>query len=428
MAPAFTFTDRARPFIEIGVGDTRIERSTARWGSARWSDEDARWSGVEPSWLDVSCDVFEARCEYGRARSNERFVPSIATIEVSNESGWADPYATDDVAALTMRPGRAIRFGVDHVTLGHVVLWRGIIDGIVPTYTYASTPGFMDTATLVCLDALGEVNRAKLAGAVETGDGETAPQRIDRTLDAADWPSGKRAFDGSSIPLVAAALNGQVADLLGRAADSAGGAVYGDRNGNIVYRARDWQTFMPGTPVAATIGNVEASDVCPVEWVRPFARRDIATRVIMGRDEATAVTIDDPAGKLLYGVEPFERIDLWTADDEDLTALANRALRVRSYLTAPVVRGVLLDASSGDDALDVMATADPFGPTHYRCRLAVGDRAVFDDDHLVTGLIHELTAERWQTTINLDLAAPYEATAGRWGRGLWGRALWGSVA
>lgn len=428
MLPRFTFTDRARPFLEIGLGDTRVERSLARWGSAQWGDPAARWSGIEPSWLDVSCEVFEARCDYGRARSNERFVPGRASITASNTSGWADPYATEDVAALTMRPGRPIRFGVDHVELGRVVLWRGFIDEVIPTYGYASTPGQLDTVVLECIDALGEANRAKIAGLAPSDAGELPLDRFNRVLDAIDWPSAKRSGEPSSVPLIAADLNGQAADILGRIADSAGGAVYGDRDGNVVYRARDWQTYMPGTPVAATIGNVDPGDVCPVEWVRPFRRRDIATRVIMGRDAATAVTLEDMTGKLLYGVEPFELVDLWTQDDEDLEQLARRVLRVRSHTTAPVVRGVLLSADSSAAALDLMTTADPFAPTHYRCRLNVGDRSVFDAEHLVTGLVHELTADQWTTTVNLDLAAPYAATGGRWGRALWGRGLWGSVA
>jgi hypothetical protein len=421
--PRFTFTERATPWLQIGVGDTRLATGLGRWNVSRWDGTTARWASTEPSWLDVSCEAFRCRCEYGRRRSTDRFVPGVATIEVSNASGWADPLATSDPSVLTMRPGRAIRFGVDHVALGRVVLWRGFIDSVTPTYD----PTVTDSATFQCVDALGDVNRARIAEQPDSPE-QTANQRIRAVLDLALWPTDRSRLDASSVPLVADALNGQVADLLGRAADSAGGSVFGDREGFVVFRARDWQTFPPGTPYEATIGNVEPTDVCPVSWERPFARADIATRAIMGRDADTALVFDDTDGITLYGIEPHERVDLWTRDDVDLTTLGNRALRVLGHTNAPVVRAVTLDAGTSDAAVDVMTMADPYEPTHYRCRLAYDRGLVFDAVHLVTGVVHDMTADRWETAVNLDLAAPYEAVGGRWDQGWWDRSLWASIA
>jgi hypothetical protein len=648
--PAFTFTERARPFLEIGLGDTRMATGLGRWDVDRWDDPAATWASTEPTWLDVSCEAFAARCEYGRQRSTDRFVPGAATVEVLNASGWADPYATADAAALEMRPGRAIRFGVDHVELGRLVLWRGFIDSMVPTYD----AGSYDRVSFSCIDALGEVNRAKLAGVSAGPDGEALSARVTRILDAALWSAQKRDVAYSYVSLVAAELDGQVADLLGRTADSGGAAVFGDRNGNVVLRGRDWQTFLPDVPPAATIGNVGKgepgyvipgadgyltptvgtvssmdpgpwptpcvyvfdvdgpvvgggardiaamfdgpgrewrlvresnagqgsiglitypsgttspvvvtygnnpgdtaldgtrqrwalafhrdngaglrvartlrwtgtawsqiaertaaattytdattplrigswaggstpwtgriysvelrtgldpsagsvvwrfdandyttgtsytdprgrvwtltvagaitprapdvvvppvpADVCPVSWRRPFNRADITTRAIMGRDRETAVVRDDIAGQTVYGIEPFERVDLWTRETEELEDLADRALRVRSYATAPVVRGVLLDASTSDAALDLMATADPYEPTRYRGRLELDRGLVFDDEFLVTGIVHELTSRRWETNLVLDLAAPFAAAGGRWDEAsYWDLATW----
>jgi hypothetical protein len=421
--PAFSFTGRATPFLEIGIGDSRIGGGQAKWDVARWDSSTAKWAGTEPTWLDVSCETFSTRCEYGRQRSNDRFVPGVATIELLNATGWADPVASADPAVLSMRPGRSIRFGVDHVVYGRVVLWRGFIDAMVPTYD----PTQPDVVTLTCVDALGEVNRAKFAKQASSGDGETVTSRAARVLDLASWPATKRTLEATSTTLVADELNGQAADLLGRTADSGGAHVYGDRDANVVLRARDWQSFVPGAPVDATIGNVGTTDVCPTGWRRPFARADITTRAIMGRDPETAIVRDDTAGQLVYGIEPFERVDLWTQNDTDIGTLADRVLRVRSYTTAPVVRGVTLDAATADDALDVMTRADPYKPTRYRCRLQLDGRTVFDAAHITTGVVHEITRDRWDMTMMLDLAAPYQTSAGRWDGARWDRAMWGTL-
>jgi hypothetical protein len=425
----FAFTDRCRPVVQVGIGDTRQPAGQARWDVARWDTPADRWAGTEPVWRDITCETRWARCEYGRKRTTDRFVAGVATIEVDNATGWADPAPTDVPGVLTMRPGRPVRFGVEHVTLGRRWLFRGFIDALTPRYLPLDT----DTVTLDCVDALGEVNRAKQQALdPPVGDGETVDVRINRLLDGIRWAETKRDIQVTADQLVADDLGGQLADLLGQAADSNGGVVFGDIEARLAYRPRDWQTYVPGSPVAATIGNVEATDVCPVEWERPFNRADIATRAIMGRDPQTAIMRDDQAGQVKYGIEPFERTDLLTKADTMLVTLAERALATRGADVAPRVRSVTLDASTATNALDLMAAVDVYAPTRYRCRLRYPRGTVFDAVHFATGVAHELTPERWSLQLNLDLASPYETPHARWepatganaGRSRWDAAQW----
>lgn len=421
----FSFTSRARPIVEIGVGDTRLPVGQARWDVQRWDAADALWAGSEPTWLDVTCEVRSVDCEYGRRRSTDRFVAGAATIVVDNASGWADPVPPSTPLALTMRPGRAIRVGIDHETLGRCWRYRGFIDAVDPTYDPVDT----DTVTLSCLDALGEVNRAKMVPLADpVGNGETASARISRILTRAMWRANQRDIAPTSVTVVGSTLGGQVADLLGQAADSAGGSVFGDLEGRIAFRPRDWQTFAPDIPPDGTIGNVDATDVCPVQWRRPFERADIATRAIMGRDLETAVQLDDVPGAVLYGIEPFERVDLVTATNADLTMLAQRALRTRAADTAPRVRSVSLSADTAENALDLMCALDVYKPSRYRCRLAYDRGLVFDDQYLVTGVTHHIERDAWTALVNLDLAAPYAAAGGRWDSSEWDRATWSATA
>ena len=43
--------------------------------------------------------------------------------------------------------------------------------------------------------------------------------------------------------------------MLRRCADSVGGACFGDADGNVVFRARDWLFYTSDTPLDGTIGN-----------------------------------------------------------------------------------------------------------------------------------------------------------------------------
>ena len=419
---AFDWTTRVRPIVEVGIGITRVPTTNAaRWDVGRWDSASSVWAGTQPSWWDITCDVRSFRCEYGRAATVDRFVPGVANVVLDNASGWADPSTNPDPTVLTMRPGREIRLGVVHEVYGTRWLFRGFVDAMEPRYLPTDT----DTVELSCVDALGEVNRAKVVpSATPVGAGETVNVRIARLLDLAKWASDRRRLDATGETLVGDDLGGQIADLLGQAADSGGGSVFADTTGDLVFRQRDWQTYVPGTPVDGTIGNVAPTDVCPTGWERPFRRADMSTRVIIGRNLETAQTIDDTAGQGLYGIEPFERTDLLTATDSTLTRLGQRILEVRSAASTPRIRSVSLDARTSTAALDLMTTVDVFRPSRYRCRLQYPRGTVFDAEHLATGVAHEVTPRYWSLDLNLDLAAPFAAPGGRWDGAYWDRSTW----
>lgn len=426
--PRFNFTDRCYPVAQIGVGDSRIATLGTVWDGALWDDALSFWVGTEPLWEEMSCEAFSFECEYGRMRTTDRYVPGTATLVVRNASGWADPIHSEDPALSTnMRPGRAIRVGINHVERGIRWLFRGFIDAVTPTYD----PVSYETVQLDCIDALGEVNRVKFAGydTANPWPAETGEARMQRVLNMALWPSSKRDIAANTWGLIASDQNGQVADHLGQAAESVGGVVFADNEANIVFRSRDWQAYDPATPVDATIGNVEVTDVCPGAWVRPFARQDFSTRIIAGRDQPTAYVLDDTANQVMYGIEPFERTRLLTASDTQIADLAATWLKNRSASTSPRVRSVELNARMSDAVLDLMYSADVWKPSRYRCRLELPRGLVFDDQYFATGVTHAFDADRWELDLKLDRSAPYETvTDTRWDQnGGWDASTWEDI-
>ena len=221
------------PWAELGVGDSRAPTGQARWDRDRWDTPAARWAGTEPTWLDVSCEVNSAESDTGRTRVVERFRPGSAEVVLRNLDGWADlsPPPTPP-ALLTLRPGRQFRYGVDTVS-GRHILFRGYIDEAVPIYQPYGT----DVVLCSCIDAVGEAGRAALDPlAAPVGDGDTVDVRVARILDARGWPATYRDLQATSVRLLGSDLGGAVVDLLGQAADSGGGAVFGDLAGRVVYR------------------------------------------------------------------------------------------------------------------------------------------------------------------------------------------------
>ena len=113
------------------------------------------------------------------------------------------------------------------------------------------------------------------------------------------------------------------------------------------------------------------------------------------------------------GIEEYNRT-LVTVYPHPAKVLAKRQLRLRGPEKFPRVEAVFLDAATGDDALDLMATATFTKPHHYRCQLHRPDGFVFNQRMIVTGLRHVIGPNRWTVRLALDLANPFIAVGGRW--------------
>ena len=249
----FTFTNRARPIIELGVGDNRIDTAGGRWQVSYWDNPTAIWAGTEPLWLDITCITYDVTTTLGRQRTTDNFAPGTASLTMSNVAGWADPNPPAGTPAFEqIRPGCPLRIGVDHDEYGIVWLWRGYVDAVEPEFQ----PQLGDVANISAVCALGEAGRVWTAELPElVGDGDTASMRFNRILNAAEWPAGARSIEAVATPMLPTVFGEQTANMLTQCADSYGGAVYGDTEGCVVARNRDWQTYMPDTPPDATVGN-----------------------------------------------------------------------------------------------------------------------------------------------------------------------------
>lgn len=233
--PQFAFTGSVRPVCEIGLSSSRQ---------------------AEPSsWLDVSCYVHEAEVFRGRERFNERFDPGTASVTFSNDNGWADLGGTyAEIAAAQLRPGRQIRIGVIGPWAGGPMstrwLYRGFIDQATPTYD----PVGHDFVVANCIDALGESGSSTAPSGPLQGVNEAASLRINRILDSLGWWPAKRKIDITTTKVQGTQLGSAGIDLMGQAADSAGGVVFGDLDGDVVFRDLDWMLYDPNVPPDGVIG------------------------------------------------------------------------------------------------------------------------------------------------------------------------------
>ena len=306
--------------------------------------------------------------------------------------------------------------------------FRGFIDAMRATYEgpHAET----DSATLDAIDALGEVARVQLAKlAAPVGDGESVNARLHRLLDVVGWRTEWRDIAASNVPVFATDLGAQAADLLGRTADTAAGALFGDYDGRVAFRNRDWQTWVPGTPPDLVLGNTAEATVCPSSIEVAFPRAGTTTRSLVNYEgaEGPPVQRDDLDAQVLYGVETApERLDLQTDDPTQLDILADRLLATRGVATMPRVNALTLDAGRDTATMLACLDADPQRPSRWRLVVERAGRLLLDRMLIVTAVSHSWDAGGWHTAVRLDDATPWAAAGGRWDGAYWDAATWAS--
>ena len=234
----------ARVFIDIGDVHAADPAPTAVWDQSRWDDPAALWAGTMPAWVEISCRVRAVQIDRGRRGVLDIFEPGRATVTVANPDGWAS-WSPDSPGPLAV--GAWLRIRADDQ-----VLFTGSILRVLDAYT----PAGELAAELVCVDPLARLGQLELAPRAPVGAGDTAAQRIGRVLDEARVAAELRDLDPGGPVLTATDLKGSMADQAQRAAATAGGHLYADRAGRIVYRDAGWLRTDPrATAVQAVISN-----------------------------------------------------------------------------------------------------------------------------------------------------------------------------
>lgn len=434
--PMFEFTSRAYPVVQVGSGASSTAASTgARWDVSLWDDSGfAEWAGSEPTWRDASCFAISADTTGGRfatgGRVTDEFDVGKAVIVFDNVTGWGSPEAAPSLTEPRLIVGQQIRVGVWHQVFGYVWVWRGFMDDVEPVYDASD----WSTVAVRAIDPLGESGRPQVAKVTAEADDEAASTRLATLLDEAPWVTAKRDIATVSTGLVAATLDGKVLDLMRRCAVSSGGWVFGDSDGNVVFRGPGWLNDEASRAPEFVITNdssiAGANVVCPSRWVRPVRRADVIGRVVMQPDAGDPETYESSSVIDDYGAESVRIPSVWTKSPTDRATIAARILATHSPATVPRIESVTVHAHGagvGASAVDLAALVDAGRPTRLRCRhLDESGAVVFDDECFATGVRHHITRDEWTVEISLDRSDPFVIPTGPhyWDVDDWDQAQW----
>lgn len=421
------------PFVSLGV-DVASPWAAAKQGAGVWdrshwnSPTDARWSGLEPSWSSVVCDVVAAKIARGRSGALERVGTSTATLGVVNDTGWASWSDNPDPAvSLGLRPGRAVRMTAELADGTASTLWSGWLQSVNETYPAAGEgPPRADLAAVDSLSRLALVDPLEVDPPI--GAGETIDARLRRLCALAGWPTSAQNFEPSPVTVQATALSRNLLDEAQLVVETEGGILYGDRDGSIRSRSRDWLRVEPfATAVQATFSNT-GEGWCPAGIV--VDGPDVSTvqnRIIVGRENGVAMQFDDLDSQSLYGIRTFKRLDYVADHDSQVELVGSRRLLLAAQPARRLQQLIVKPLSDPDNLFPFVLAVDYGWRLHVEYVHPRNGWGWSGDVH-VHAIDHAIDAGGWVTTLRVEDASPWVAGSG-WDRDLWGQGKWnGTVA
>lgn len=414
------FLDAASyPTITVEIGFSTVSSGASTWSTGLWNTAD--WSGRDVVWTDVSAYVRTISTSRDKNRDVDQFQSGTAQVTFSNidarftPANTAGPYADGGVTKIVPRVPIRIRAAWASTTYG-------VFYGRVNSWADAYPGQGKDCVTTInCSDVLADLATVDLAELlVAVGASEAAGLRISRILNASGWQWGTDLNAGALSTMQGTVYADSALSLVQTTAESDGGAVFADQDGQLVYHDPYWEAGARSTR-ATTAQIVFGSDASEVKFTDPQVTYDdtmifnSSTVTRAGGIEQASLDVDSVS---LYGTRSISHSGVLCETDAqssvladfDIFRFADPEYRVASLLVYPASSAaaywpLILAARVGDLCTVKVPTPAVITIT----------RSVF-----ITGISHTLTSSGgWVVQFGFASAAPWTAVQGGWDTGLW---------
>lgn len=411
------------PSLTVEIGFSTVSSGSSTWGTGTWSS--AKWSGRDVVWTDVSDYVRALSTSRERNRDTDTFPVGSATVVLSNKdarftpANTSGPYTSGGVTKVVPKVPIRIRATWNSVTYG---VFYGRINSWRDDYP---AQGKDCVTTITCTDVLADLAVIDLATLVAPeGAGELAGARISRILNSSGWAFGTDINTGAIATCQATSLGDNALDMVQKAAESDGGVLFADGDGDLVFQDGYYPTGARSSR-ASTAQITFGTGVGQVGFLDPVLTYDdtlIYNDATATRTGGVAQESTNADSISLYGRRSLSRTDLVSETDAqakvladlDILRFADPEYRVASLVVMPASSPstywpLVLDSRFGDYCVASVAT--PSGITITR-------------DVFVSGISHNMTLEGgWSVQFGFTSATPYKGTWGGWDSGLWDTVL-----
>jgi len=328
------------------------------WG-LQWQNLYLREMDLETpplTWVDITCDVQAMNVRYGRERFTNRYDVSTMQLDMLNTSG---KYTYHENHPLNLAPGRQVRVtatyeGIEYPLAFHVI--DSLTDGYSMDGHVVSRWSLTDPTAILSNKTVAS---SQLPPGSQKGGG-----RINAVLDQIGYLP--RLIDEGNFFMRNIEASGRsLRDEAGVTADSEGGNFFADREGNCVYKDRDWnaEDSNLNTVTADLVGQPHWGDmpqvdeiptdpdaplICINELQTSWSLDRVVNIVSLANAGGTAQEYVNEASMKQYGPFTYQRHDFVNSTSgyildqraaDIMTGYSDPVLRVNSVAYAPGVSG-----------------------------------------------------------------------------------------
>jgi hypothetical protein len=265
--------------------------------------------GGDFSLVDVTEYVRSVNVSRGRSRILDRTQSGSAQIVLDNRTRLFDPTAGTAISpyAESIVPRKNVQ-----VTFNDEPIFTGFVDDWNIEFDVSGD----STTTAICADGfvqLGQVTIGTATQAVQTSGG-----RVGTILNAADWPSSKRAIDTGVVTLQAdtPAANTNALAYIQTITDTEFGAFFMDRAGVATFLDR---TSVQDFTVTTTLGGTGI----PISSISiDYGSEQLYNQVELSRVNGGTAIVSDATSQTTYGINELAKTGLLFDDDTELGDLA----------------------------------------------------------------------------------------------------------
>lgn len=359
------------------------------------------------TWRDITCDVQSMTVRYGRERFTERFDVATLQLQLLNTDGeysYANPHP------FNFGPGRIVRVTATIGATTYAVAYHIIdqcVDGMDHEGHAVTNVTCLDPTTLMSNRPTPNLPGSNLLAGARIGLILDFIGYGPRTLQTGVWTMQRIAASGRSLR-----------DEMGVTADSEAGYLWAERNGQIVYRQRGYESGdslrtvvqanlyakpRPGDmPVDGWPTIPTAPTICLNTVTTDWGMSRVINRLELANAGSTSRVYDNEASQEQHGIRTYQRTDFVLTSD---ALLDTRAADYLTGYTQPMLRLNQVSFRPGHHAgTEEFEHALKMGIL-YLVRVWYQNVITGWGWSIVTriqGWEHRITATEWDTTYTLD--------------------------
>lgn len=216
-------------------GDTSTigQRAECEWRNLTFTQLGTSDTSPTFNWIPIKCDVQSVNVRNGKERYRERYDTAVMTLRVADPVG---DYRYSINQPLNLRPGRLLRLKALYESIEYPMAYM-VIDNIDESYEHDGRR----VVTFACVD-VSTLFGQTLTPAATLASPAYAGDRILRLIQVIGWPYYK--LDKGTLPCktTVTASGSPVWDSMAVSSDSEGGHLYAERDGNITFKDRYWES------------------------------------------------------------------------------------------------------------------------------------------------------------------------------------------